>query len=95
MAVLTKQRILKWFENCYKWVLEAERAERLGIAWEQEDKLLGVTYHTVDDLDVCAEEMKAILNNPMLLAENEKLAIEEAKEWKAKIIHSQNLRKKS
>lgn len=48
----------KWFEQCHEWIHEAERAERLGLAWEQEDKLLGVTYHTVDDLDVCAEEMR-------------------------------------
>ena len=52
------QTIKKWFENCYKWVLEAERAERLGLEWEQEDKLLNVTYHNLDDLDVCAEEMR-------------------------------------
>jgi hypothetical protein len=48
----------KWFENYDKWIHQAERAERLGIAWEQEDKLLNVTYHSVDDLDVCAEEMR-------------------------------------
>ena len=51
--------IEKWFENCYKWVLEAERAKRLGKAWSQEDKLLGVTYHSLEELDLKAEEMKA------------------------------------
>lgn len=52
--------INKWFENCYKWVLEAERAERLGKAWEQEDKLLKTTYHSLTELDLKAEEMKAV-----------------------------------
>lgn len=85
MAVLTKQRILKWFENYDKWVHQAERAERLGVAWSQEDKLLGVTYSSITELDLKAEEMRAILKNPTLLAENEKLAKEEAKMWKAKI----------
>ena len=86
MAVLTKQRILKWFfEEHDKWVNQAKRAERLGLAWEQEDKLLGVVYHSINDLDLKAEEMKAILNNPTLLAENEELAKKEAKAWKAKI----------
>lgn len=50
--------IKKWFEQYDKWVHQAKRAERLGLAWEQEDKLLGVTYHSIDDLDVCAEEMR-------------------------------------
>lgn len=50
--------INKWFENYDKWVHQAERAERLGIAWEQEDEMLKVTYHSRDDLDVCAEEMR-------------------------------------
>lgn len=86
MAVLTKQRILKWFfEEHDKWVNQANRAKRLGLAWEQEDKLLGVTYHSLNELDLKAEEMKAILKNPTLLAENEVLAREEAKAWKAKI----------
>lgn len=83
MAVLTKQRILKWFEQYDKWIHQAERAERLGVDWEQEDKLLGITYHTVAELDEKAEEMRAILKNPTLLAENEVLAREEAKAWKA------------
>jgi hypothetical protein len=85
MVVLTKQRILKWFENHDKWVNQAKRAERLGKVWTQEDKLLGVVYHSITELDLKAEEMSAILKNPTLLAENEKLAKEEAKAWKAKI----------
>lgn len=86
MAILTKQRILKWFKEDHdKWVNQAKRAERLGKAWTQEDKLLGVTYSSITELDLKAEEMSAILKNPTLLAENEKLAKEEAKMWKAKI----------
>ena len=85
MAVLTKQRILKWFEQYDKWVHQAERAERLGLLWSQEDKILGKTHYTLTDLDLEAENMKAILHNPTQLAENEKLAIEEAEEWKARI----------
>lgn len=50
--------IEKWFEKNYEWVHDAERAARLGIAWEQEDKILNVTYHNLDELDVCAEEMR-------------------------------------
>lgn len=85
MAILTKQRLLEWFENHDKWINQVKRAERLGLAWKQEDKLLGVVYHSINELDVKAEEMKAILNNPTLLAENEVLAREEAKAWKEKI----------
>ena len=48
----------KWFESYDKWVHQAERAERLGIAWEQEDTLLKVTYHSLLELDQKAEEMK-------------------------------------
>lgn len=85
MAILTKYRILKWFENYDKWIHQAERAERLDVAWEQEDKLLGVVYHSIIELDGKAEEMRVMLNNPTLLAENEELAKKEAKAWKAKI----------
>lgn len=49
----------KWFNNYDKWVHQAERAERLGLAWEQEDRLLKVTYHSLAELDLKAEEMKA------------------------------------
>lgn len=77
--------IKKWFEQYDKWVNQAKRAERLGLAWKQEDKLLGVTYSSITELDLKAEEMSAILKNPTLLAENEKLAKEEAKMWKEKI----------
>ena len=85
MAILTKQRILKWFENHDMWIHQAERKERLGKTWVQKDKMLGITYHSREELDLKAEEMEAILNNPTLLAENEILAREEAKAWKKKI----------
>ena len=85
MAVLTKQRILKWFKEYDKWVNQARRKEALGKAWIQKDKMLGITYHSREELDIRAEEMESILNNPTLLAENEKLAKEEAKMWKEKI----------
>ena len=51
--------INKWFENYDKWVHQAERAERLGLDWEQEDKLLNVIYRSLEELDRKAEEMKA------------------------------------
>ena len=50
--------IKKWFEQYDKWVNQAERAERLGLAWEQEDKILKVTYHSLNELDLKAEEMR-------------------------------------
>lgn len=50
--------IKKWFEQYDKWVNQAERAERLGFAWEQEDKILKVTYHSLNELDLKAEEMR-------------------------------------
>ena len=50
--------ISKWFDNYDKWVHQAERAKRLGLAWEQEDEMLKVTYHSIDDLDVCAEAVR-------------------------------------
>ena len=50
--------INKWFEQYDKWVHQAERAERLGLAWEQEDKILKVTYHSLNELDLKAEEMR-------------------------------------
>lgn len=50
--------INKWFEQYDKWVNQAERAERLGLAWEQEDKILKVTYHSLNELDLKAEEMR-------------------------------------
>ena len=52
------QTIEKWFENYDKWVHQAERAQRLGFVWEQEDRLLGVTYHSIEELDLKAEEMR-------------------------------------
>lgn len=50
----------KWFENYDKWVHQAERAERLGIAWTQKDKLLGVTYYSIQELDLKAEELRLL-----------------------------------
>ena len=55
------REINNWFNNYDKWVHQAERAERLGIAWTQEDKLLKVTYHSLLELDRKAEEMKVKL----------------------------------
>lgn len=52
--------IKKWFEQYDKWVNQAERAERLGLAWEQEDKILKVTYHSLNELDLKAEEMRTL-----------------------------------
>jgi hypothetical protein len=51
----------KWFEKYDKWVHQAERAERLGRYWEQKDDILGITYYSLVDLDLKAEEMKAKL----------------------------------
>lgn len=55
--------IEKWFERYDKWVHQAERAKRLGIAWQQEDKVLGVIYHSVEELDLKAEEMRMLHKN--------------------------------
>ena len=52
--------IKKWFEQYDKWVNQAERAERLDLAWEQEDKILKVTYHSLNELDLKAEEMRTL-----------------------------------
>ena len=53
--------INKWFKEYDKWVHQAERAERLGMYWEQKDNILGVTYYSLVDLDLKAEEMKSKL----------------------------------
>jgi hypothetical protein len=53
------ERIKQWFEKYDKWVHQAERAERLGVYWEQKDDILGITYYSLVDLDLKAEEMKA------------------------------------
>lgn len=50
----------KWFENYDKWVHQAERAERLGLFWSQEDKILKKTYYSLTDLDLEAENMKTL-----------------------------------
>lgn len=52
--------IEKWFDSYDKWVHQAERAERLGLTWEQEDKLLGIAYHSLVELDQKAEEMRIL-----------------------------------
>lgn len=52
--------INRWFKNYDKWVHQAERAERLGLAWEQEDKILNKTHYTLTDLDLEAENMKKL-----------------------------------
>lgn len=55
---LINKKYSEWFEQYDKWVHQAERAERLGLAWEQEDKILKVTYHSLNELDLKAEEMR-------------------------------------
>lgn len=54
------QTIDKWFEQYDKWVHQAERAERLGLLWSQEDKILKKTYYSLTDLDLEAENMKTL-----------------------------------
>jgi hypothetical protein len=55
---MTLSQFKNWFDQYDIWVHEVERAERLGIAWEQEDKILKVTYHSLNELDLKAEEMR-------------------------------------
>jgi hypothetical protein len=57
-VIMNLHLIDKWFENYDKWVNQAQRANRLGIYWEQEDKILNTTYYSLTDLDLKAEEMK-------------------------------------
>ena len=52
------RQLNRWFENYDKWVHQAERAERLGIEWSQEDKILNTTYHSLQELDLKAEELR-------------------------------------
>jgi hypothetical protein len=47
----------RWFIEYDKWVNQARRKEGLGLAWKQEDKILGITYHSREELDLKAEEM--------------------------------------
>lgn len=47
----------KWFEQYDKWVNQARRKEFLGKDWVQEDKILGITYHSRLELELKAEEM--------------------------------------
>lgn len=55
--------IKEWFNNYDKWINQALRAERMGIAWTQEDKILGITYKSVQELDLKAEEMRLLSND--------------------------------
>lgn len=57
---LINKKYSKWFEQYDKWVHQAERAERLGLLWSQEDKILGKTYYSLTDLDLEAENMKTL-----------------------------------
>ena len=57
---MTLSQFKNWFAQYDIWVHQAERAERLGIAWEQEDKILKVTYHSLNELDLKAEEMRTL-----------------------------------
>ena len=60
MNNITLYEIGKWFENYDKWVHQAERAERLGLLWSQEDRILKKTYYSLTDLDLEAENMKML-----------------------------------
>jgi hypothetical protein len=68
--------IKRWFEQYDKWVHQAERAERLGLLWSQEDKILGKTYYSLTDLDLEAENMKMLYKQEL---ENRK---QRAIEWR-------------
>lgn len=57
---LINKKYFKWFEQYDKWVHQAERAERLGLLWSQEDKILKKTYYSLTDLDLEAENMKTL-----------------------------------
>lgn len=61
--------INKWFQQYDKWVHQAERSQRLGTIWSQEDKILKKTYYSLEELDLQAEEMKTLLKTAK---ENEK-----------------------
>lgn len=52
------KQLTEWFNSYDKWVNQAQRANRLGIAWTQEDKILGITYHSLEELDLKAEELR-------------------------------------
>lgn len=47
----------RWFEQYDKWVNQAKRKEFLKKDWVQEDKILGITYHSRLELELKAEEM--------------------------------------
>lgn len=68
--------IKRWFEQYDKWIHQAERAERLGLLWSQEDKILKKTYYSLTDLDLEAENMKTLYKEEL---ENRK---QRAIEWR-------------
>lgn len=68
--------IKRWFEQYDKWVHQSERAERLGLLWSQEDKILKKTYYSLTDLDLEAENMKTLYKQEL---ENRK---QRAIEWR-------------
>jgi hypothetical protein len=57
MNNITLYKIGKWFKHYDKWVNQARRKEFLGKDWVQEDKILGITYHSRLELELKAEEM--------------------------------------
>lgn len=73
---MSLQTIDKWFEQYDKWVHQAERSERLGLLWSQEDKILKKTYYSLTDLDLEAENMKMLYKQEL---ENRK---QRAIEWR-------------
>ena len=73
---LINKKYSKWFEQYDKWVHQAERAERLGLLWSQEDKILKKTYYSLTDLDLEAENMKMLYKQEL---ENRK---QRAIEWR-------------
>lgn len=52
--------INKWFEQYDKWANQARRKEFLEKDWVQEDKILGITYHSRLELELKAEEMSIL-----------------------------------
>ena len=54
-------RLKIWFIEYDKWVNQARRKEALGKAWAQKDEILGITYHSREELDLKAEEMSDLL----------------------------------
>ena len=48
----------RWFDLYDYWIIQAQRAERLGLNWEQSDHIMGGTYKSVYDLDLQAEAVR-------------------------------------